>query len=213
MKDPDSKPPFKSRGSLLVLEPEVTRKLIQKFHLTHLLGRYPERSVWAAFMFVNGFVSIGLLAITARLTGIPLIFPSLGPTAFLFFFAPDSPTASTRHTILGHAIGIVCGYGALLLFGLAGSLPHLPSETGVPRILAAALSLAATGAFMILLRAAHPPAGATTLIISLGYMTRPRDLFALEAAVILLTLQAILINRLAGLDYPVWAKRHDEPPG
>ncbi len=46
-------------------------------------------------------------------------FPSLGPTAFLFFFTPRAPAASPRHTIYGHAIGIVCGYGALWLFGLA----------------------------------------------------------------------------------------------
>ncbi len=208
----DPKPPPKSSGSLVLLEPEVTRKLVQKFHLTHLLGRFPERPVWAAFMFVNGFISIGLLALTAKVTRTPFIFPSLGPTAFLFFFSPGSPTASPRHTILGHAIGIACGYGALLLFGLAGAAPQGPGEMVTPRILAATLSLAGTGALMILLRAAHPPAGATTLIISLGFITRPTHLLALEAAVILMTLQAIAINRLAGLDYPLWAKRHHEPP-
>lgn len=208
----DPKLPPKPSGSLVLLEPEVTRKLVQKFHLTHLLGRFPERPVWAAFMFVNGFISIGLLALTAKVTRTPFIFPSLGPTAFLFFFSPGSPTASPRHTILGHAIGIASGYGALLLFGLAGAMPQGPGEMVTPRILAATLSLAGTGALMILLRAAHPPAGATTLIISLGFITRPTHLLALEAAVILMTLQAIAINRLAGLDYPLWAKRHHEPP-
>ncbi|MBL0311564.1 MAG: HPP family protein [Holophagaceae bacterium] len=212
MQNPDPKNPPKPQGSLILLEPEVTRKLVQKYHLTHFLGRFPERPVWAAFMFVNGFISIGLLALTAKITRTPFIFPSLGPTAFLFFFSPASPTASPRHTILGHAIGIACGYGALLLFGLAGAPAQGPGEMVTPRILAATLSLAGTGALMILLRAAHPPAGATALIISLGFITRPTHLLALEAAVILMTLQAIAINRLAGLDYPLWAKRHDESP-
>ena len=81
------------------------------------------------------------------------------------------------------------------------------------RVLAAALSLAFTGAIMILLKAAHPPAGATTLIISLGIVTRPSYLLVIEVAVALLTLQAIAINRLAGLDYPLWAKRVPNPEG
>jgi len=40
-------------------------------------------------------------------------------------------------------------------------------------VLAAALSLSATGAFMVLFRVSHPPAGATTLIVSLGIISQP----------------------------------------
>jgi CBS-domain-containing membrane protein len=75
------------------------------------------------------------------------------------------------------------------------------------RILAAALSLAATSAAMILLKSAHPPAGATTLIISLGIVTKPAYLLVIEIAVVFMVLQAIAINRLAGLNYQLWAKR------
>jgi anaerobic selenocysteine-containing dehydrogenase len=82
-----------------------------------------------------------------------------------------------------------------------------PAETTAARVGAAALSLASTGALMILLKAAHPPAGATTLIISLGIVTRPFHLLVIEIAVAVLTLQAIVINRLAGIDYPIWALR------
>jgi CBS-domain-containing membrane protein len=73
------------------------------------------------------------------------------------------------------------------------------------------LSLASTGALMILLKAAHPPAGATTLIISLGIVTSPLHLVVIEVAVAILTLQAIVINRLAGIDYPIWAFRSRPP--
>jgi CBS-domain-containing membrane protein len=75
------------------------------------------------------------------------------------------------------------------------------------------LSLASTGALMILLKAAHPPAGATTLIVSLGIVIRPEHLLVIEVAVAVLTLQAIVINRLAGLDYPLWALRTKSAPG
>ena len=68
-----------------------------------------------------------------------------------------------------------------------------------------ALSLATTGALLILLNVPHPPAAATTLIVSLGVVTTPAYLFVLEAAVGLLVVQALLINRLAGVRYPLWA--------
>lgn len=189
------------------LEPVVTNGLLERLRLTHLLKRFPERPIWALFMFVNGFVSIAMLAAIAMLSKTPFVFPSLGPTAFLFFVTPTAPTASPRSTLVGHALGIGCGYGALLLMGLE----HAPPATAVgvdgPRVVAAALSLAATGALMVLFRAAHPPAGATTLIVSLGIVTRPPFLALIEVAVALLVVQAFVINRLAGIDYPIWAPR------
>jgi CBS-domain-containing membrane protein len=195
------------REPLQLLEPAVVRGLVERLRLKWLLGRFPERPVWAAFMFANGFMTIGLLAAVAMVSRTPFVFPSLGPTAFLFFFTPTLPTASPRHSIYGHAIGIACGYGALLATGLQHAPPAMVTGVDGHRILAAALSLASTGALMILLKAAHPPAGATTLIVSLGIVTRPLHLVVIEVAVALLVVQAIVINRLAGIDYPLWARR------
>ena len=194
------------RPPLVVQEPEVTRSLVARLQLAHLVTRHSERHVWALFMFLNGFATIALLAAVAMISRTPFVFPSLGPTAFLFFFTPRTPAASPRNTIYGHAIGILCGYGALWLFGLQHAPPAMANGVSAARIGAAALSLASTGALMILLKAAHPPAGATTLIISLGIVTRPFHLLVIEIAVAILTLQAIAINRLAGIDYPLWAQ-------
>ncbi|MGH9448216.1 MAG: HPP family protein, partial [Terriglobia bacterium] len=171
-----------------------------------------ERPIWALFMFINGFITIGILAGVAMISHTPFVFPSLGPTAILLFYTPLSPTASPRHTLYGHAIGILCGYASLLLVGLH----HAPSAIGTSvdsrRIMAAALSLALTASLMILLKAAHPPAGATTLIVSLGVVTKPFYLLIIEIAVALLVGQGIVINRLAGLDYPLWARRLEAAP-
>jgi CBS-domain-containing membrane protein len=199
--------PDRDRRSLYLLDPEVARGLVGRLRLTRLLGRFDERLVWAAFMLVNGFATVTILAVLAMLTRTPFIFPSLGPTAFLFFFTPTLPTASPRNTIYGHAIGILCGYGALLACGLTHAPPAMMAGVDLARVLAAAISLSSTGALMILLKAAHPPAGATTLIISLGIVTKPFYLLIIELAVALLTLQAYGINRLAGVDYPSWAKK------
>jgi CBS-domain-containing membrane protein len=156
-------------------------------------------------MFLSGFVTIGLLAAVAKISQIPFVFPSLGPTAFLFFFSPRAPASSPRNALFGHAIGILCGYGSLWVTGLLQAPSAMEEGVNWPRVLAAALSLASTGVFMILLKVAHPPAGATTLIVSLGIVTEPIHLVVLEVAVLLMVLQAIAINRLVGIDYPLWS--------
>src|SRR6476620_3412243 len=142
--------------------------LLTHLRLEWLLLHFPPRLVWAVYVCVNSFVTIGLLALLALVTGSPFVFPSLGPTAYLFFFSPLAEVSSPRNTILGHAIGLACGYAAFAL--TTASSPPFALYAGVhgPRVLAAALSLSATGALMALLRVSHPPAGATTLIVSLG---------------------------------------------
>lgn len=196
----------KHRSRLVLLDPAVVRGLVSHLRLAWLLDRFSERPMWALFMFINGFVTIAILAGVAMISHTPFVFPSLGPTAILLFYTPLSPTASPRHTICGHALGILCGYGSLLLMGLQHAPPAIEVGVDSRRIMAAALSLAFTGALMILFKAAHPPAGATTLIVSLGIVTKPFYLLVIEIAVALLVGQAIVINRLAGLDYPLWAR-------
>jgi CBS-domain-containing membrane protein len=58
---------------------------------------------------------------------------------------------------------------------------------------------------MVVARVPHPPAGATTLIVSLGIFHEPRQLVILMIAVLLLVVQGFIINRVAGIEYPVWA--------
>ena len=184
--------------------PDHVLSLLRRLRLDWLLHHFPPRLVRSLYVFVNGFITIGVLALLALVSRNPFVFPSLGPTAYLLFFSPLGKTSSPRNTILGHAIGLICGYAAFILTG-AGTLPF-GVHPGIfwPRILAAALSLSATGAFMVLLDISHPPAGATTLIVSLGIISRPRELVIIEVAVFLLVAQALVINRLAGLPYPLW---------
>jgi HPP family len=124
----------------------------------------PALLVWV--VFINGFATIALLALLAMVWRVPLVFPSLGPTAFLLFASPDLPPACARNTLCGHAIGILCGYGALWLTGLQHAPSAMLEGVNLARVVAAALSLASTGALMILFGVVHSPAGATTLIIA-----------------------------------------------
>ncbi len=183
---------------------DIVRGLLRHIRLPWLMRHYARTPVLAIFSFINGCISIGLMSALALITGSPFIFPSLGPTAFLFFYTPRAPSASPRYTLVGHTIGVLAGYFSLVVTGLTTAGPALAVGVTWPRVIAAALSLGLTSGLMVLFKSPHPPAGATTLIISLGLLTKPWQLLVLLIAVALLTLQGLAINRLAGIPYPLW---------
>nr|WP_287394312.1 HPP family protein [Candidatus Microthrix sp.] len=178
-----------------------------RFRIPVLVSRHSQTSVMGLFALVNGVLSIALMSVAAVVTGQAFIFPSLGPTAFLLFYTPTLPAACPRNTIFGHAIGVAAGYLALVIFGLTEAAPALATEVTWPRVGAAAVSLGLTSGFMVWFKVPHPPAGATTLIVSLGILKTPAQLTVLMIAVVLMVGQGMVINRLAGIDYPSWAPR------
>lgn len=179
--------------------------LAERLRLPALTQRHSSTLVLGLFALTNGLISIGLMSAAALLTGAPLIFPSLGPTAFLLFYTPLQPAASPRNTLGGHLIGAVAGYLSLAVFGLLQDAPALSAGVTGPRVAAAALSLGLTSGVMVWTKLPHPPAGATTLIISLGILREPWQLVVLMIAVAALAVQGFVINRLAGIPYPVWS--------
>lgn len=190
----------------------VVEGLARRLRVPSLVARHDSMVVMGAFAFVNGCLSIGVMSLGALITSSPFVFPSLGPTAFLHFYTPMAPAASPRNTLCGHAVGVAAGAVSLAIFGLTDAGPAL-GEGGMSgaRVGAVALSLGLTSGAMVWLRVPHPPAGATTMIISLGILTEASHLAVLLFAVVLLTVQAFLINRIAGVPYPFWAPRDAAP--
>jgi CBS-domain-containing membrane protein len=150
------------------------------------------------------FITIAGIGLLAYATQLPFLFPSLGPTAFLLFYKPMSETSSPRNTILGHLIGIVCGYLGLVVFGLIGSASAFDGGTSMQYIGSAAVALTLTSALTSWWKVEHPPAGATTLIISLGIMNTISDLTIMIAAIIVLCMASWVFNRMSGIPYPLW---------
>ncbi len=161
----------------------------------------------AVYTFVCSLLAIGLSATWAWLLERPLIFPSLGATAFLIFETPMAEVGSPRNTMIGHTIAVAAGALSLALFGLL----HAPSVYvhGVTpaRIGAIALAVALTGGVLRLLRSAHPPAGATTIIVASGLLATAQDLLFIIIGVLLLTVAGWCLNRLLGVPAPRWAAR------
>lgn len=167
--------------------------------------------VLGVYALVNGLLAIGVMAAAALLTGQPLVFPSLGPTAHLLFTDPLSAAASPRNAVLGHLIGVLAGAGSLAAVGLLASGPMSPMAATGPRVAAAAVSLAITSAVMVWTGLGHAPAAATTLIVSLGILHTTAELVVLLLAVVVLVAMGGLVNRAAGVPYPLWSPRPQGP--
>jgi CBS domain-containing membrane protein len=159
----------------------------------------------AIYTFTGGLLTIALSGALAWALAEPLVFPSLGATAFLFFETPMAEVASPRNTIIGHYVGALVATVWLFVFGLQHHPNVLVEGFDAARAAAVALSVACTGGILRLLRAAHPPAGATTVIVSAGLLHTASQLAALAAGVALLTLSAHVLNRLLGVPAPRWA--------
>ncbi len=176
----------------------------KSLQFVHLLNTFNKTFITFMYCIINGFVSIAIMAALAMWSKNPFVFPSLGPTAFLFFFSPKLPAAAPRNTFMGHALGIFAGWFSLVIFGLLDDPNVLVGGFTVQRVLAAGLSLGLTCALMALFKCPHPPAGATTLIVSLGLVHTYFGFLCMMLAVMLLNAQAFIINRAAGIDYPIW---------
>jgi CBS-domain-containing membrane protein len=158
----------------------------------------------ALYTAVGSLLTIALSGMLAWALDEPLVFPSLGATAFLFFETPMAEVASVRNTIIGHTVGTVVAFFWLNVFGLVGDPSAIVAGFTAGRVACVALSLAFTGGILRLLRAAHPPAGATTVIVSVGLLTTVGELAILLSGVVVLSAAAWSLNRLLGVPAPVW---------
>ena len=158
----------------------------------------------AVYTFLGSLLTIALSGLFAWILDEPLVFPSLGATAFLFFETPMAEVASIRNTMIGHAVGAGVAFVWLNVFGLVGEPSAIVEGFTADRVACIALSLGFTGGILRLLRAAHPPAGATTVIVSIGLLTTWDEVLILLAGVALLSISAWSLNRLLGVPAPVW---------
>jgi hypothetical protein len=130
---------------------------------------------------------IAIAGVAAWIAHAPLLFASLGPTAYELVETPERKSARPYNVIAGHLIGVLAGLAAAWLVG-ADATPAVGVES-VPlaRVWAAAIASAVTVLLTLLLRATQPAAIATTLLIALGMMPGWRSGAEIMAAVLLMT--------------------------
>lgn len=155
----------------------------------------PE-AVWAP-------VVSGLLMLLAGALGIAFhqvwLFPSLGPTAYLQTESPDQKTAHFYNTTVGHLIGLLAGLGAVWVFASGDPPVFVAHSLSWGRVIASVVAVAITSLGGLLLKAQHPPAAATTLLIALGgFRPTLHDMLALVVGVLIVATVGELFRRWRG---------------
>ncbi len=178
---------------------------LERIRFWYMASRVDARVLNSLNVFLHSIASMIILGTAAHLTSWSLIFPSLGPTIFLIFYAPSSAMSAPRNTIAAHVAGAFIGWACfqVLLFmdPSAASLPH----TALPRIITASIALGFCGILMSLSGIVHPPAASTTLVAGLGMINSPMTVAFMTMALILLCMLAWTMHWLSGIKYPAWA--------
>ena len=182
--------------------PRVAARAVAKKKLGDGLAFRPGSGVYT---FLAALVALAVCGLLIKALKQPLLFPSLGPILLVMLDMPLAPQARPRNSLLANGAALLAGYGCLLLFGLQHHQSVVQEGITGPHIAAAALSLAVTGLVAHLLKAQHQPAGATTLVVSLGILHQPKQLVAMAGAIVLATALAWLLNALAGVRAPLWS--------
>ena len=160
-----------------------------------------------------GAATLAVAAVSSLLAGTSLLFPSLGPTAALVATQPAAPASRLWNVLVGHLGGIVAGFVSLAVFG-ALQAPALFREQVLDpgRAWASVLAVGLTILAGILLRASHPPAAATTLLVTLGAIQRTDQVAALAMGVVLVGVVGELIRRVR-MERLAPAQRHAPADG
>ncbi|MEO8285366.1 MAG: HPP family protein [Chloroflexota bacterium] len=150
--------------------------------------------IWAPL--VGGFLML-VVGVLGLLTGRPLLFPSLGPTAYLQAGSPANPAARIYNTIVGHFIGLGMGFLSVALFNAWNSpTPFADHRLAPERMGASVLAIMLTLLVALLLKAFHPPAGATTLLVTLGGFKTLEDALTVVAGVLVIAIVGEVARRL-----------------
>jgi hypothetical protein len=128
----------------------------------------------------------------------PWLFAGLAPTILMIAANPGHETTTFRAIVVGHLAAVACAYLALLLLN-ATAAPTLLVTRVVPmdRVWASAAALAMLVIVQPQLKAFHPPAAATALLVTLGaYRMTGKTPLALIGAVVLVAVASELLKRV-----------------
>ena len=141
---------------------------------------------------MNTLTRRGFLAGTGALAAAEMALPQASAAAV-------QQLAQPANALIGHLIGIGVGWAMLTVFHLDPLPPAPIGGLSAGYVLAGALSVALTSLILIGIGRPHPPAGASTLIVSLGILTTPVQLGTMALAVLFLTVAGWGLNAALGL--------------
>lgn len=149
--------------------------------------------VWAPLMGCILTLIVGGLSLLA---GMAWLFPSLGPTIYLQTQKPAEPASRFLNIVLGHLLGLAAGFAGVFLFNAFNDPVTLQAkQLTAGRLGASVVALALTLLLTLLLKAHHPPAGATTLLTALGSIQTMQNSLNLMIGVLIIASAGELIRK------------------
>ncbi|WP_369251686.1 HPP family protein [Streptomyces sp. R41] len=149
--------------------------------------RLPWRTVASAAITTS--VGLAVLVAAGTLTHQTVLVPPLAATMAIVTATPDSPLAQPRHVIGGHMLSCLVCF-AVLALGWHGPW-------------AAAVACGIAYGLVLVLKAAHPPAMATAVMIMLTSPPAGRFVPLLAAGAVLLVVVQMVSARLQRGIYPI----------
>jgi HPP family protein len=151
--------------------------------------------VWAPVAVALLTLAVGVPALLVGMQ--PWLLPSLGPTAFLQVMMPAQPSSRLYNVVVGHAGGLVAGFAGVALFNAWNDPVVLTDhQLTAGRLAASTVAMALSILLGVLLRAAHPPAAATVLLVSLGSLREPQQVIAFAIGLAIIAVVGEIVRRL-----------------
>jgi uncharacterized membrane protein YecN with MAPEG domain len=172
----------------------ATRRFAAALQRTGQSPAAASDAVWVPAVSATLLLAAGAMTLA---TGKPWLFAALGPTALLIAASPGHATTRFHSVVVGHISAFVCAWLVLVLLGVDGALPSLGRSLPVVRVWASALAVAAVALVQPSLRAYHPPAAATALLVTMGaYRATAATAFSMLAGVVVVALLGEWFQRL-----------------
>lgn len=158
-------------------------------------------AAWAAAMSAILILVTGALTLA---TGQPWLFAALGPTAVAIASAPGQPSSRFHSVVVGHLSALLAAWLIIFLVGASGSTVAGDEVIGVARVWGSAMAVAVMVLVQPSLRAFHPPAAATALLITLGaYHLTWKSAASMMGGVVVIALMGEWFQRIRLKDEPV----------
>jgi hypothetical protein len=151
-------------------------------------------TIWVPFVSAMLIVAVGAIGSWMKQ---PWLFAALAPTILMVAANPGHETTTFRAIVVGHLAAIACAYLGLLMLNAAAAPTMLQTRiVPFPRIWASAAALAMLAIVMPQLKAFHPPAAATALLVTLGaYRMTGKTPLALIGGVVVVAVIAEGLHR------------------
>jgi HPP family len=100
---------------------------------------------------------------------------------------PEQKSARAYNTVVGHLSGLAMGFAAVAILQ-AWDAPTVLSthDLSAIRIWVSVVAMALTSGMIVILRASHPPAGSTALLVSLGSFSTWADVQVVVIGVVII---------------------------